>query len=159
MGAPANPLIQSLLMRAMQARMGAGGQPGGQPGNPLQPRAATAGVGTPPADLGSLIKSQSQDLRSADPRSALKMFRELKQTATDWIPRLSMRIPGAARYAAQLIKPLDGLIKELEQASQILDSVMPPNLSPAGAPTPGGGPQPTSPMVGAAGSGGGGPLA
>jgi hypothetical protein len=102
------------------------------------------GAGAPDSEVGNA----SAQLQGADPSYALKEINGIKQTISNNIASLSMRIPGAARALAGTLKGLDAAIKELQTAQATAQATGGPiKLSAIPQPQPNGGINTPSPVM------------
>jgi hypothetical protein len=105
---------------------------------------AATGAGAPDSDVGNA----SAQLQGADPSYALKEINSVKQTISNYIASLSMRIPGAARALSGTLKGLDAAIKELQTAQATAQATGGPvQLSAIPRPQPPGGTGAPSPTM------------
>ena len=102
------------------------------------------GAGAPDSEVGNA----SAQLQGADPAYALKEINSVKQTISNYIASLSMRIPGAARALSGTLKGFDAAIKELQTAQATAQATGGPiNLSAIPRPQPQGGVNTPSPVM------------
>ena len=102
------------------------------------------GVGASDSEVGN----SSSQLQGADPGYALKEINSVKQTISNYIASLSMRIPGAARALSGTLKGLDAAIKELQTAQATAQATGGPvRLSAIPQPQPAGGTGAPSPTM------------
>ena len=107
--------------------------------------AGATGAGAPDEQVGNA----SAQLQGADPAYALKEINAAKQTISNYIATLSMRIPAAARALSSTLKGFDAAIKELQTAQATAQATGGPvNLSAIPRPQPPGGTgAPSAPMA------------
>lgn len=97
---------------------------------------ATTGAGASDESVGNA----SAQLQGADPGYALKEINAVKQTISNYISTLAMRVPAASRALASTLKGFDAAVKELQNAQATAQAVGGPvNLSAIPRPQPPGG--------------------
>ena len=128
----ASPGIGPALMAMLAAR-----QQGGA-------GASATGAGAQDSEVGNA----SAQLQSADPAYALKEINQIKQTVSNYVASMSMRVPGVSRALSSTLKGFDAAIKELQNAAATAQATGGPvNLSAIPRPQPPGGTGAPSPVM------------
>lgn len=137
--AAGNPVTAGLSRQILDAlsKRGAGPSTTGGP------------TGAAPDMAQAGLSSQLSQLQSADPGAVHKKLMSMKQDTVDLLPQIAFSLPAVTKHLANLLKALDGAIKEAEQAATTQKTVeaSPIAMSAAnlggspqgGAPMPGGG--------------------
>ena len=115
----------------------------------LAAKSGGAGAGATGAGAGDeQVGNASAQLQGADPAYALKEITSAKQTISNYIASLAMRVPDAARALSGTLKGFDAAIKELQTAQATLQAAGGPvNLSAIPRPQPPGGTGAPSPAM------------
>lgn len=114
------------IMAALQAKSAQGGQggaPGGQPGQG--------------PDAGDQYAQQVSELKGADPNGLARQVKAMKQICAVMLVQNLDRLPNVAGKISKIIPMFDGVLKEIQQASQVNSAVRGPiNMGAAQPPSP-----------------------
>lgn len=101
-----NPMA-ALAARQLISRLGGAGGPAGQSG----------GGGPQPDDI---LQQQMSQLRGSNPQSVLRQLQQMRRIASVMVPFTAEAVPGVAKNMMQVLRGLDGAIKEAEKASSLV---------------------------------------
>jgi hypothetical protein len=127
MAAGANPMGGQLLRMLQGGGGGPMGQPGAAPGAQANPQQG----GAPDA-----YAQQVAELKGADPGGLLKQVKAIKQILAIMLVQNLERLPNVSGKIAKVIPQMDGIIKEIQQASNVNAAVRNPINMTAAQPGP-----------------------
>lgn len=106
-----NPMA-ALAARQLISRLGGAGGPVGQQAGGPQPDA--------------ILQQQMSQLRGSNPQSILRQLQQMRRIASVMVPFTAEAVPGVAKNMMQVLRGLDGAIKEAEKASSLVGMSSPP---------------------------------